>query len=419
MADIDLLPEVRLAGAMPVQDRLAVYRDAVCRSLVSLSVDIPDGDRFTAYVRARPLGVLRMTEVQSKPQIVRRTPRLINADDERFLKVGMLLTGRCVVTQHGREAALGPGDLVCYDTAAPYGFLMQSPFALAVFMMPATHVEHRLRGFDQVTATAFSGREGLGAVVAEMLRALHAGREHNGRSGPPCRRRSRQPCRRPGGPAQWPALDENAGAAALRARVRRYIEEHLADPGLTAADIAAACGISVRYLYKLFELEGTAVSACIRNRRLDQVVARSSLHPRLAHCSIARIGARWGFADAAAFEPYVPGPTGDHRALVPGPALRTPYSRLTEFPARPSRPGPAVHGWARGRASCANSGRLSARMPCCSGRRRPAAHAVQRRRPAMSVQHPKFRAAAVQAAPVFLDLDATIDKSIALIAEAS
>src|SRR3984957_19844614 len=106
VADIDLLPEVRLAGAMPVRDRLAIYRDAVCRSLVSLSVDIPDGDRFTAYVRARPLGVLRMTEVQSKPQIVRRTPRLINADDERYLKGGMLLTGRGVVTQHGREAAL-------------------------------------------------------------------------------------------------------------------------------------------------------------------------------------------------------------------------------------------------------------------------------------------------------------------------
>ena len=74
MADIDRLPEVRLAEAMPVRDRLAIYRDAVCRSLVSLSVDIPDGDRFTAYVRATPLGVLRMTEVQSKPQLVRRTP---------------------------------------------------------------------------------------------------------------------------------------------------------------------------------------------------------------------------------------------------------------------------------------------------------------------------------------------------------
>jgi nitrilase len=37
----------------------------------------------------------------------------------------------------------------------------------------------------------------------------------------------------------------------------------------------------------------------------------------------------------------------------------------------------------------------------------------------MTVSHPKFRAAAIQAAPVFLDLDASIDKAIALIAEAA
>ena len=37
----------------------------------------------------------------------------------------------------------------------------------------------------------------------------------------------------------------------------------------------------------------------------------------------------------------------------------------------------------------------------------------------MSIAHPKFRAAAVQASPVFLDLEATVDKSIALIKQAA
>lgn len=37
----------------------------------------------------------------------------------------------------------------------------------------------------------------------------------------------------------------------------------------------------------------------------------------------------------------------------------------------------------------------------------------------MAATHPKFRAAAIQAAPVFLDLDASIDKAIGLIAEAA
>ena len=37
----------------------------------------------------------------------------------------------------------------------------------------------------------------------------------------------------------------------------------------------------------------------------------------------------------------------------------------------------------------------------------------------MGIEHPKYRVAAVQAAPAWLDLDRSIDKSIALIEEAA
>jgi nitrilase len=39
--------------------------------------------------------------------------------------------------------------------------------------------------------------------------------------------------------------------------------------------------------------------------------------------------------------------------------------------------------------------------------------------PGMSIEHPRFRAAAVQAAPAFLDLDAGVDKAVSLIGEAA
>ena len=37
----------------------------------------------------------------------------------------------------------------------------------------------------------------------------------------------------------------------------------------------------------------------------------------------------------------------------------------------------------------------------------------------MGIQHPKYKVAVVQAAPVWLDLDATVEKTIALITEAA
>jgi AraC-like DNA-binding protein len=92
-------------------------------------------------------------------------------------------------------------------------------------------------------------------------------------------------------------LDQTLGP--LR-RVHGFIEARLGDPGLSPGTIAAAHSISPRYLYKLFETQGTGVAAWIRRRRLERC-RRDLLDPALADRPVSAIAARWGLTNAAHF----------------------------------------------------------------------------------------------------------------------
>jgi AraC-like DNA-binding protein len=56
---------------------------------------------------------------------------------------------------------------------------------------------------------------------------------------------------------------------------KRYIDQHLSEPGLTPAAAAAALGISVRHLHLLFDPTGTSFAHYVAQRRLAQ--CRSAL----------------------------------------------------------------------------------------------------------------------------------------------
>jgi len=291
----------RNPDATATAERLERWHDVVCRALVPMTAVPSETDGFDWSLATQELGRLTVNDITSTPHDVYRTRRHVAQDDKRFLQVGLLVRGRCTVEQHGREATLTSGDLVCYDTAAPYAFHMQTPFRLVVVLMPATTVEHRLRGFEAVTATTFTGTQGLASLAGGLVRRVADG------SGPYAG---------PSGIHVGDAVtdlvaglvserigespDEDAARAALRARVHRFVELNLANPDLSPPIVAAAVGVSLRYLYKLFEDETTTVSAFIRERRLDQV-ARDLADPRLRHRTIAAIAAQWGFLEAAHF----------------------------------------------------------------------------------------------------------------------
>jgi AraC-like DNA-binding protein len=106
-----------------------------------------------------------------------------------------------------------------------------------------------------------------------------------------------------------------APGAAHRAVARSYIEEHLTDPGLTAAEIAAAACISERQLSRLFAADDSSVPRHILSRRLQlahSILSATSPSDRASAAAgsasgadaaqtVAEVAASCGFTSATYF----------------------------------------------------------------------------------------------------------------------
>lgn len=86
----------------------------------------------------------------------------------------------------------------------------------------------------------------------------------------------------------------------LLTRIRGYVDRHLGDHTLTPSRVATAHHISVRYLQRLFKIDGCTPSGWIRARRLE-ICRRELSDQALRGLSIREIGLRNGFAQASDF----------------------------------------------------------------------------------------------------------------------
>jgi AraC-like DNA-binding protein len=88
--------------------------------------------------------------------------------------------------------------------------------------------------------------------------------------------------------------------SARLAAVKRYVDLHLADPDLTPASAAAALGISVRQVHRLFERNNISFARYVSRQRLlrcRDTIAGATGTGR----SVVDIAFGWGFASMATF----------------------------------------------------------------------------------------------------------------------
>ncbi|WP_422769873.1 helix-turn-helix domain-containing protein [Plantactinospora sp. WMMC1484] len=194
-----------------------------------------------------------------------------------------------------------PGEMLMVDLSAPYDFSWSDEGAAGCIQVPvdqvglpldvirraavnlrtsplydlvAMHVSQLVRDAERLTADPAA--DALGRASIELVRALIASAAHT------------EP------------LTRTVLAETLLARIRAYVRQHLAEPDLRPATIAAAHNVSLRHLYKVcaqadFSLEQWIIGERLRGAR--QELRRPESRGR----TIATVARRWGFTDPTHF----------------------------------------------------------------------------------------------------------------------
>ncbi|WFE41483.1 helix-turn-helix domain-containing protein [Micromonospora sp. WMMD998] len=294
---------------LPPAERFDFWQDLVARQSAAATIRSTHADDFTASARVIDLGTVRLGVWRYPSLELSRPARMIDSGDPELYQLALPLSGRGVMTQQRRESPLDPSAFALVDTVRPHGSKLRpdgaTPGAVETLTVLLPHralplAAHRLA---ELFAADIPARTGMGALLAAFLRRIVAHPEQYA-------------------PADTPLLDRIAldlvtGALAgrlgverelpvdvrvtgLRTRVTAFVRQHLTDPGLSPAAVAAAHHLSLRSLHRLFEGTGTTVGALIRTGRLERA-ARDLADPGLRRLSVAQIAVRCGFAHPAHF----------------------------------------------------------------------------------------------------------------------
>ncbi|MEV6833943.1 helix-turn-helix domain-containing protein [Streptomyces sp. NPDC051133] len=316
---------------LPPTERRAAWSETTETALMPTRTTFTDGSRMRARIQTMTCGPVQLSELSYTPLTSRRTPRLIRRSDPELYQLAWIVSGGQGMDQAGHRTALGPGDLVFYDSSRPFEAMVGprpdgDGARSLVLQFPRRLLPLREQLAAPQCGRAFSGRSGIGRLLCQMLTGLaetHAdlAPQDGPRIGATAIELVAALLAHQGGGRS--ALPYGSRQRVLFEQIVDFIDAHLSDPGLTPGSIAAAHFVSTRCLHRVFHEQGTTVCAYVRRQRLAQC-RRALADPAQQNVPIHAIGARWGFPGASdftrAFRTAVGMTPSEYRAAYRAPA---------------------------------------------------------------------------------------------------
>jgi AraC-like DNA-binding protein len=311
---------------VPVARRVELWEDHNRDALIGLRCRLLGDTPFDGTELNLQLDRVQLARVRGTSHVVERPADIVRRNPADAIVVYLTLVGEAFFYHDGGVLTLRPGQALICDADRP-------------FMRGFSHGLEELA--IKVPRAMFRDATGLESVPAPMVR-------------PTSRALARQAgnaLRTGGGPADEPTLlhliaDLTGGAVAdpvtvHLANARAFVEDHLTDPGLNAARVAAGAGISERHLSRAFAGTGTSLPQFVLSRRLERAYRMLLATPRL---TVAEVAASCGFGSATYFaqafrERFGVRPAGARKSATPSDFRRVTGPGLAG-PGRPAANGP-------------------------------------------------------------------------------
>jgi AraC-like DNA-binding protein len=293
-------PAVMDTNAVPESERCGFFADWIGRMFQGLKADTYGDTRFDGRATTLHAGDVVLTRLEATRHQVTRSSALARSTELPYLKIVAPWVGCAGVGQKGRETWVTPGQWSLYDTTDSYAVANPEQVEHLIVMIPKASIAERGLALDPLMARRLGGSGGIGTLALHTMRSAFDELRHMPDS-----------AARGVGDAITQlvhlSLLDLAGQQtqvsqreALREQIKRYVAQHLADPGLSVDGLARALNCSRRQLYNAFSEEPDGVASYIQAQRL-QACRRTFDDRGSDHRSITDIAVGFGFQNMAHF----------------------------------------------------------------------------------------------------------------------
>jgi len=253
------------------KQRYAAWREAICDVYVHVDVRATRPDEYRGFIREAKFGKVVLTDILLSEQRIQRSSRHIARLDKDCYYLQLIYSGNIDVIQrdatHRSNAARGA--LFC--ATEEYELRCKGDVRSFYLEIPRAEFAERFPKERIPVSAPINTTRGLGRIATEFCATLAAEGsklDENARAHLGEQLMDMLALTLLSSEGDLPAAEGSVRQARLRA-VQRWIEAHISDPDLSLEKIAAANGISLRYLHLLFRQSKMSASEWIWNRRLE------------------------------------------------------------------------------------------------------------------------------------------------------